>query len=125
MRAASLHHTRPCRGRPGLQALTPIGSVRCWRPGTSWRHGHSSANPDERHGERANETMVGKLREDMGRESHAVEGILRHGCGYEAISVPGSTVRAAKRRRSDADRGVLTLDAAGAALSVVSVMAAL
>ena len=70
------------------------------------------------------EVMVGKLREGMGRESHAVERILRHGCGREAMPVPGGTARTVQRRRRDADRGVLTLDAAGAALSAGSVMAA-
>jgi hypothetical protein len=69
--------------------------------------------------------MVDKLREGRGRWSNAVEGILRHGCGREAMSVPGSVVRTAQRRRSNAARGVLTLDAAGASLSAGSVMAAL
>ena len=77
------------------------------------------------YGEGTNEAMVGKLRGDMGCESHAVERILSHGYGCERMPVPGGTVRTAKRRRSDADRGVLTLDAAGAALSAGSVMIAL
>jgi hypothetical protein len=71
------------------------------------------------------DVIGGTLKEGRDRGDDAVEGILRHGCGHEAMSVPGSTVRTAKRRRSDADRRVLTLDAAGAALSAVSVMAAL
>ena len=69
--------------------------------------------------------MVDKLREHMGRESHAVERILSHVYGCERMQVPGWTARTVQRRRSDADRGVLTLDAAGAALGAESVMAAL
>jgi hypothetical protein len=71
------------------------------------------------------EVMVGKLREGMRRWSHAVKRILRYGCGRERRLVPGWAARTVQRRRSDADRGVLTLDTAGAALSAGSVMAAL
>ena len=52
--------------------------------------------------------MVGKLTEDMGRESHAVERILSHGYGCERMPVPGWTARTVQRRRSDTDLGVLT-----------------
>jgi hypothetical protein len=57
MRAASFHHTRPCRGRPGLQALTPLCSVRCRHPDTSLHHDRICANPDERHETHGEESM--------------------------------------------------------------------
>jgi hypothetical protein len=49
------------------------------------------------------------LREGMGREHHAVEGMLRHGCGREAMPVPGDTARASRRWRRGARAGVSTL----------------
>src|SRR5215831_5207086 len=40
----------------------------------------------------------GTLTEDMGHDDDAVEGLLSHGCGHEAISVPGGTVRTTQRQ---------------------------
>ncbi len=71
------------------------------------------------------DVMVGTLREGMKRGDDAVEGILSQCCGREAMPVPGGTARTAQRRRRDAAIGVLTPDAAGAALSAGSVLGAL
>ena len=76
------------------RAASARGIGQCRRPDTGKRRGRSCANTDERHethGEGAIEVMVGKLREGMGREPHAGEGMLRHGCGREAMPVPGGT----------------------------------
>jgi hypothetical protein len=67
----------------------------------------------------------GKLREGMARDDDAVEGILSHGCGHEAMPMPVSIARPSQRGRRDADRGVLTPYAACTALSAGSVLAAL
>jgi len=71
------------------------------------------------------DVMIGKLRESMERGDDAVEGILSHGGGREARPGPGGTTRTAQRRRRDAATGMLTSDAADAARSAGSTLAAL
>jgi hypothetical protein len=61
----------------------------------------------------------------MARGDDIGEGILRYGCSRGVMPVPGGAVRPAQRRRRDADTGILTPYAAGAALSAGSVLAAL
>jgi len=71
------------------------------------------------------DVMIGKLRESMERGDDAVEDILSHGGGHEAVPRLGGTARIAPRRRRDADTEGLRPEAAGAALNAGSVLAAL
>src|SRR5215510_6652101 len=71
------------------------------------------------------DVMVGKRREGRKRSDDAREGILSHGGGREARPGPGGTTRTAQRRRRDAATGMLTSDAADAARSAGSTLAAL
>jgi len=60
------------------------------------RRGHSGANAHEKHttyGEGKIDVIRGTLREGMLRGDDTVEGIVLHGCGREAMPVPGDTAR--------------------------------
>ena len=118
-------------------AITRLASVRVGglsrrhRPGklalpTRERRRRSCANSYARqdtYGEGAMGVRRGTLRAGMERGTEAVGGILREGCGREAMPVPGGTACTSQRRRRDADTGELTPYAAGAALSAGSALA--